>query len=123
MVSLIELIYWPIVLVLALSGGYQIEIKTYGTIKNRFFQEIKEYCECTSLSGFSYAVSDIKHFLRLFWGLVVLIFGIIGLYLTINSLIDYGRYPTELKVKEFDAEVLNLTYPTITFCPVQEYDR
>lgn len=86
-------------------------------IRNWFTDSLRNYCQTTSLHGFSYITrQDISRNERFFWLLIVLAAIIASITLVLVSLYANRETPTVTVIESSHFPTWNIPFPAVTIC-------
>lgn len=86
-------------------------------IKNWFTDSLRNYCQTTSLHGFSYITrQDISRNERYFWLIIVLAAIVASITLVLVSLYANRENPTVTVIESSHFPTWNIPFPAVTIC-------
>lgn len=86
-------------------------------IRQWFSENMRNYCQTTSLHGFSYITrQDISHQERLFWLMVVILAIITSIVLVVVSWYWSQATPTVTVIESSHFPTWNIPFPAVTIC-------
>ncbi|XP_065356477.1 pickpocket protein 11-like [Calliphora vicina] len=97
---------------------------TLKAIQNWFMQNLRNYCNTTSLHGFNYLTrSDMTKKERYFWLFVVIVSIIVSIVLVIVSYLWNRETPTVTVIESSHHPTWDIPFPAVTFCNFNKISR
>lgn len=97
---------------------------TLKAIQNWFMQNLRNYCNTTSLHGFNYLTrTDMTKKERYFWLFVVIVSIIVSIVLVIVSYLWNRETPTVTVIESSHHPTWDIPFPAVTFCNFNKISR
>ena len=97
---------------------------TFKSIQQWFAQNLRNYCNTTSLHGFNYITrTDLTQKERYFWLFVVIVSIIVSIVLVIVSYLWNRETPTVTVIESSHHPTWNIAFPAVTFCNFNKISR
>ena len=84
------------------------------------FQTYQQFCQDTSLHGWSHVSNANKTFAKVLWGLVLLVFNCTAIVLTVLSFMEFLDSTTVLGVKTTTGSIKDIVFPDLSFCNIDQ---